>query len=229
VTDVPDTEQGIAGTVLVIVIAWALAAVLMLTVTLVAAQDIEETVGEITEPEEGSVLNAVYGIDGDLGPVALATAIERTSSDILTAAKPLEEQLDQVLVATDSIDASARSILSTAGDIDNTVNSIDGTVDSIHSRLGGTDEHVSGSINPGLRRASQQSVDALALVESIGADVGAILVQVQEREPTNDGIKGHAHSIDCRVLGENCERGPGAPGAPIGDLLDVVEGGGGGG
>lgn len=226
----PSNEQGIAGTVLVIVIAWALAAVLMLTVTLLAARNISDTVGKLPDPEEGSVLNEVVDIDGNLGPVALATEIERTSADILTAAEPLEGQLDQVLDATDQIDASARSILSTAGEIDSSVNSIDASaseinssVASIRERLSGTDAHVD-SINAGLREASGKSVTALALVRSIQSDTDAILFQVLEREPGDDGIRGHAHSIDCRLAGDACERG--ASGGELPDLpgLDALSG-----
>lgn len=209
----PSNEQGIAGTVLVIVIAWALAAVLMLTVTLVAAQDISDTVGQLPDPEEGSVLNEVVDIDGNLGPVALATEIERTSADILTAAEPLEGQLDQVLDATDQIDASARSILSTAGDIDSSVNSIDASageinssVASIRDRLASVDGTVD-SIRDGVAGINNRADSVISLARSIQSDTDAIRFEVLEREPTDDGIRGHAHSIDCRLAGDACERG----------------------
>lgn len=229
----PSNESGIAGTVLVIVIAWALAAVLMLSVTLLAARDISETVGKLPDPEGGSILNEVTDIDGNLGPVALATEIKRTSDDILTAAEPLDGQLDQVLAATDEIDASTRSILSTAGEIDSTVNSIDasageinGSVASIRDRLGSVDGTVD-SIHQGVAGINQRADTVIALTRSIKSDSGAILSQVREREPLNDGIRGHAHSIDCRLAGDACERGasggelPDLPG--LGSLSGLVE------
>lgn len=228
-----NNEQGLAGTVLVIIIAWALAAVLMLTVTLVAAQDIEQTVGTLPDPEEGSVLNEVYGIEGNLGPVGLATEIERTSDEILTAAEPLDGQLDQVLAATDSIDASANSILSTAGDIDGSVNSISGSVNTINSsvtdiqsRLAATNGHVQ-EIEPNLDRAAQQASTVVGLVQSIQGNTSAIQNQTKLGGEGDWGILGHARSIDCRLLGgvtsgAECPGGPvSLPGNLPGGLLDL--------
>lgn len=211
-------EQGMAGTVLVVVIAWALAAVLMLTGTLVAARQIDETVADI----RGSVTE----IDDDLEAIALAEETTDISGRILTAAQPLEGQLDAVIAAADDIDGSASSILSTAGEIDASVNSITGsadeinaTVESIRSRLSSTNDHVS-SISQGVTDINHRADVIIGHVRSIQSDTSAVLHEVREREPTDDGIRGHAHSIDCRVGGSHCQ---GAGGGLL-DLEDVLGG-----
>src|SRR5690242_5784173 len=91
-------EAGLAGKILVGVIAWALGAVLLLTNTLVAAQQIDTRVDRIT--------HTVGPIDHDLDSVALAIKTNDLAGQILTAAKPLSGQADQVIQATTSIDAS---------------------------------------------------------------------------------------------------------------------------
>lgn len=214
-------EQGLAGTVLVIIIAWALAAVFMLVVTLVAAQDIRSTVGQLPDPEDGSILNEVVDIEGNLGPVGLATQTERTSSDILTAAEPLDGQLDQVLAATDSIDASANSILGSASEINSTASSIDASVTEINSsvtdiqqRLASTNSTVTDSIKPGVAAINNRADTIIALVRSIESDTTAIQDQTKLGSDGDFGIRGHAQSIDCRLNG-GLTGGADCPGGPL--------------
>ena len=92
-------ETGLAGAILVGVIAWALAAVLMLTNTLVAAQQIDNRVDRIT--------HTVGPIDRDLDSVNLAAETNRIAGEIRTAANPLSGQAQQIIDATASIDTSA--------------------------------------------------------------------------------------------------------------------------
>src|SRR5918999_3811215 len=95
-------ESGLVERVLVGIIAWALAAVVMLTSTLVAARKIDDRVAFIrtqTSP-----------IDTDLDSVKLLVETTSTANDILTSAKPLSGQLDQVHGLTVTIDNSASSI-----------------------------------------------------------------------------------------------------------------------
>src|SRR2546427_1792639 len=93
-------ERGLAGKVLVGVVAWALGAVLMLTSTLVSAQQIDNRVHRIT--------TIVTPIDHNLDSVNLTIETNRIAQEILTAAKPLPGQLDQVLAT--KIPESAASI-----------------------------------------------------------------------------------------------------------------------
>jgi len=142
-------ETGLAGKILVGVIAWALGAVLLLTNTLVAAQQIDTRVGKIT--------HTVGPIDHDLDSVALAVQTNKIAGDILTAAKPLSGQAGQIVDATASIDASAKSINTAVGQIGDSVKGIDGNARSINSNvleinktvkdIHGTAKTVNGTVN----------------------------------------------------------------------------------
>jgi methyl-accepting chemotaxis protein len=142
-------ETGLAGKILVGVIAWALGAVLLLTNTLVAAQQIDTRVDRIT--------HTVGPIDHDLDSVALAVKTNDLAGQILTAAKPLSGQADQVIQATTSIDASAKSINTTVGQIGEAVKGIDGSARSINGNvldinktvkdINGTAKTISSTVN----------------------------------------------------------------------------------
>jgi methyl-accepting chemotaxis protein len=120
-------ETGLAGKILVGVIAWALAAVLLLTNTLVTAQQIDTRVDRIT--------HTVGPIDHDLDAVELAARTNAVAEQILAAAKPLSGQAGQIVDATTSIDASAKSIDDAVGQIGGSVEGIDGSARSINANV----------------------------------------------------------------------------------------------
>jgi hypothetical protein len=142
-------EAGLAGKVLVGVVAWALGAVLLLTNTLVAAQQINTRVDRIT--------HTVGPIDHDLDSVALAADTNRIAGEIRTAAKPLSGQADQIIAATGSIDVSAKSIDGDVLQIGESVNGIDANARSINSNvleinktvkdINGNAKAISGTVN----------------------------------------------------------------------------------
>ena len=162
-------ERGIAPALLVVVIAWALAAVLMLTGTILAAQRIDERVG--------SIVGSTSQIDGDLDAVRLAGETGRISADIRTAAKPLAGELDQVIVAARGIDGTAGSILDNAGSINRKVVAINATAGAINSNV----------------RAINANAD------SINAKVASIEARADGIESTAGGIERNARSINGRV------------------------------
>ena len=84
------------GLMLVIVIFWALAAVLMLTGTLINAREIEDTV-EVINGE----VSSTDGIDKDLDSVKELEQTRRTVASIRDAADPLTGQADQIITAAD--------------------------------------------------------------------------------------------------------------------------------
>lgn len=215
------------GLVLVILIFWALAAVLMLTGTLINAREIDETVDVINEQVATS-----DGIDQDLDNVKLAAETNRLTIKIRRRAAPLTGQANQIIREASSIDrkvssilGTARSINETAGSINTTVRSINGTVNSI----GGTVVSINGTVN------------------GIGGDVGSINRVVRsifaKVGPTNAGegstsinasvnrilsdvgqIDSEAESIDRGVAGIN-RRGDAAIGGvrPIkGDFVGIL-------
>lgn len=142
------------GLLLVIVIFWALAAVLMLTGTLINAREIDETVDVIN-----SQVAASDGIDQDLDNVKLAAETNRIAARIRRRAAPLTGQADQVIRAASSIDRKVDSILSTAQSINETAGSINTTVRSI----GGNVQSIGGTV-----------VSIHGLVQGIGSDVFTI-------------------------------------------------------
>src|SRR5260221_9432948 len=95
-------EAGLAGKLLVGVIAWALGAVLLLTNTLVAAQQIDTRVDRIT--------HTVGPIDHDLDSVALAVKTNEIAGEINAAAKPLSGQAGPIIDTTATIHPSPNSI-----------------------------------------------------------------------------------------------------------------------
>lgn len=142
-------ETGLAGGILVGVVAWALGAVLLLTNTLVAAQQIDNRVDKIT--------HTVGPIDHDLDSVNLAADTNRIAGEINTAAKPLSGQAQQIVDATASIDTSAKSINSDVAQIGESVNGIGANANSINSNvteinktakdINGTVKAISGTVN----------------------------------------------------------------------------------
>jgi len=142
------------GLLLVIVIFWALAAVLMLTGTLINAREIDETVDVINEEVAAS-----DGIDEDLDNVKLAAETNRLTIRIRRRAQPLTGQADQIIRSARSIDGKVDSILGTARSINDTADSINGTVRSIGSNV----QSIGGTV-----------VSIHGLVQGIGSDVFAI-------------------------------------------------------
>lgn len=142
-------ETGLAGTVLVLVIAWALVAVFFLTQTLVAAEQIDQRVGFITgqvdtAAEDLDLVRLVARTDdiaraidrevdplsGQLGEVVdIASGIGDTAGSIQETATSIDETVE-------GINATAASILETARSINETAGAIDTTVDDIHDGFG---------------------------------------------------------------------------------------------
>ena len=151
-------EAGIAGKILVGVVAWALGAVLLLTTTLVNAQQIDNRVDRIT--------HTVGPIDHDTDSVALAVQTNETAQKILAAAKPLSGQAEQIVQATASIDGTAKSIDTAVGQIGESVRGIDGNARSINATV--------VDINKTVKDINGTAKTIGATVNSIGGHVGSI-------------------------------------------------------
>ena len=146
------------GLVLVILIFWALAAVLMLTGTLINAREIDDTVDVIN--------TQVSPIDEELNNVKVLEETTRSTTKILAAAEPLSGQADQIIGAAGRIDKNAKSILGTAGSINKTAKSINGTAKSIN----GTVKSINGTVNS----IGSTVVSINGTVNSIGSRVSSI-------------------------------------------------------
>jgi prefoldin subunit 5 len=151
-------ERGLAGKILVGVVAWALGAVLMLTSTLISAQQIDNRVARIT--------SEVSPIDKNLDSVELAVETNKIAQQILTAAKPLSGGIDQITKASASIDTSAKSIDSTVASIGTTVGSIDKNANEINGNV--------LAINGTARAINTTAKEINASVKSIDRSVASI-------------------------------------------------------
>ena len=191
-------EAGVVGANLVIVIAFALFAVIMLTRTTLAAQQIDDRV-EVIKGE-------VEPINADLVNVPKLNETDRIAAEILVAAQPLSGQADQIVATARSIDGTVSQILGNATSINGTVRSIRGTVAALAP--------VVRSINDGVATINRQAAEAIPILAGVRVDVGNVLAHVGVAGPAGHAapggrsIHGHANSIECSpaVAGTNCER-----------------------
>jgi len=159
------TAPLLPGILLVIIIFWALAAVLMLTATLINAREIKDVVDVIN--------SEVQPIDRDLDSVKLAGETVKISGRIDKAAKPLSGQATQINSAAKDINDSAQSILVTAGSINRTVKEINGTARAINgtvTSINGTVVSINGTVNS----IGGNVASISGSVSSIGSSVGSI-------------------------------------------------------
>ncbi len=175
------------GIVLVIIIAWALAAVLMLTGTLVNAREIDKVVPLIN--------NQVSPIDKDLDNVRLAAETARISGRIERAARPLVGKTDRIITEARSIDQKVETILGTAQSINETAKVINGTVRSINGKVSTINGNVV-SINDTVNSIQGNALEINRTVGSIGsratsinARAGSIFRGVGPVGASDDSIK----------------------------------------
>ena len=162
--------------VLVVVVFWALAAVLMLTGTLVNAREIDNTIPLIN--------NQVSPIDKNLDNIKLAAETNRIAARIRTSAAPLSDQADRIISEAQNIDRSAAAILGSAVAINETAGSINGTVRAINDNA----------------RSINGTVSAInANVVSINDTAGSIQANAFAINRAVDSIDGRATSINARV------------------------------
>ncbi len=153
------------GIVLVVVIVWALAAVLMLTGTLVNAREIDNTLPLIKAQ--------VLPIDEDLDNVKLAEETARLTERIRVAAAPLSDQADRIIVEARKIDRNAASILVTARSINGTAEAINGNALAINDTVGAINGNVV-SINNTVNSIGGSVFSINGRVSRVGGNVATI-------------------------------------------------------
>jgi len=192
--------RGLAPAVLVLIVVWALAAVLMLTGTLVAASQIDDSVAIIT-PE-------VNDIGTDTAMITLAARTARISGDIREAAQPLTGQLSDTLAAAKDIDRVAKTILRTATTINATATTINGNVTPINTTVNGIGSSASAinasvlaiggnarSINASARSINAATDSINASAKGIRGNLTSVLADVNQIEPEVAGINRRAEDI----------------------------------
>ncbi len=173
-------ESGIVGVNLVVVIAFALFAVVLLTRALVAAQAINHNVAVFIRPEVGS-------INRSLNTLPVLDQVNSTAAQILTAARPLSGQAGQVLDATQSIKATVGSINGAANSINADVRSIGSDVNTVNGSVG----TISTKVN-----AISATVGGIAgTVGSIHSNVGTVSGDVGSINSSAHDIAGNLGGV----------------------------------
>ena len=158
-------ETGLAGGVLVGVVAWAFVAVALLVTILMTANHIDERVAFIR--------GTVSPIDHDLDSVKLLESINGRADAINTAAAPLSGQLGTVKNSTDSILGEAAAIDDTAKTINTTVHDIDENVNDIHGSVLSINSFVH-AINGTVRDIDANASSINGTAHSIGGSIATI-------------------------------------------------------
>jgi len=198
-------EGGIVAINLVLFLGFALYAVVQLTRTTLAAQQIDERVVVITKE--------VNPIDQNLREVPKLDQTNQTAAKIKTAADPLSGEAQDIINAAQSIDGTVDGINQNAVTINGTVKEIAGNVGSISASvrtigsnvgtLTGTVDQIRGGV-----AAINKRVDVIiGLAVPIRDDLGNVNSQVGTNSSTafngTKNINGHALAI-CRDLGAGC-------------------------
>jgi hypothetical protein len=119
----------------VLVIAFALFAVVVLARTVIAAQDINHQVVVIIKPEIGQV-------NVSLKTLPVLNQVNATAAQIMTAAKPLSGQAGQIVDATQSIMGTVHTINGMANSINADVRSIGSDVSTVSGAVGSINSNV---------------------------------------------------------------------------------------
>jgi methyl-accepting chemotaxis protein len=152
------TSNALPGIMLVIVIFWALFAVIMLTGIISTANRIENRVGVIN--------NTVTPINSKLDVVPVLAQVQDTANQIRDAATPLTGIIGNVVNSASSIDLTAKQILGSAESINKSAKSINDQVLSINDAVISIESTV-------------KSIDATAAeINDSARSIGGIFIQI---------------------------------------------------
>ncbi|HSH58391.1 MAG TPA: hypothetical protein VK988_01890 [Acidimicrobiales bacterium] len=191
-------EEGVVAINLVLVLAFALYAVIMLTNTTVRAAQIDDRVKKIR--------GEVFAVDTELTNVPQLDQTAATAAEIDTATKNLERQATEIVGAAQSIDRTVSFILSNATSIDASVDTINPTLGSIlgvvRSIDGGGAIGAGGVQRSGVAGINDRVLEVRRAVAGIKGDTGSVLAEVGPGHggPGGLSIHGHTNSIDCTVV-----------------------------
>jgi hypothetical protein len=198
-------ESGVVAVNLVLVIAFALYAVIQLSRTTLAVKQIKNRVATITtEVGPGSNVSR-------LDETAILNSVADRADQILAAARPLSGQANDVLLAAQSIDNTVSSIQSTAGSINGVVKDINGrlsalapVVNQIRGSPGTVDNPGPGTGTTGINIRVD---NALRNINGIGADLRTVHDRVVQIDASAAGINEQVSNPVCiliAVLGLPC-------------------------
>lgn len=145
------TSQALPGIMLVIVVFWALLAVIFLTGILASANRIESRVG---------IINSEVGpISNKLDAIPILTKVQDNANQIRDAAANLSPTIGRIADSASSIDSSLKQVNDAVGPINKSVKTINGSV---------------LEINNSVRAVAPNLVTVLRSAQSINASVHSI-------------------------------------------------------
>lgn len=192
------TSNALPGIMLVIVIAWALFAVLMLTGIISTANRIEDRVGVIN--------NSVTPINQKLDVVPILAQVQDTANQIRDSAAPLTGIIGSVTESASSIDLTAKQILTSAESINRSAKSINAqvqeinpTVVSIESTLNEI-ETSALSINDSARAIAEDFIAVVDLGYDIKTRVTIASAQADDIIRETQGIESELDTVLAQVV-----------------------------
>ncbi len=170
------TSQALPGIMLVIVILWALTAVIFLTGTLAAANRIESRVGQINA--------SLTPINSKLNTVPVLAKVSDSANQIRDAAVNLSPTVGRVADSASSIDTSLKQVNDAIGPINKSAKQINASVLQINQSV--------AAINPGLTSVRGLAGTINASVHSIDGELAGTLNNVYDARGRavliNDGV-----------------------------------------
>jgi len=183
------SQSGVVALNLVLVIGFALYAVIQLSRTALAVKQINNRVKTITT-EVGPGSNVER-----LDMVAVLDSVADRADAILAAAKPLSGQANTIL-------NEVRSINGTVLSINSTVLSINGVVNSINSKAGPLEavvQDIRGT--PGSIDSPGNGTTSINIrVDNVLRSVSGIEPDLAQTRNDTDQINAHTYSINCGIL-----------------------------
>jgi methyl-accepting chemotaxis protein len=164
---------------LVIVILWALVAVIFLTGILAAANRIESRVGQIN--------SSLTPINNKLNTVPILTNVSNTANQIREAASNLSPTIGRIADSASSIDASLKQVGDTVGPINKSAKAINASVLQINQSV--------GTIGPGLANVLGLTGTINASVHSIDGELAGTLNNVYDIRGRVALVTGQADDI----------------------------------
>jgi uncharacterized protein YoxC len=173
------TSQALPGIMLVIIILWALTAVIFLTGILAAANRIESRVGQIN--------TSLTPINSKLNTVPILTKVSDTANQIRDAASNLSPTIGRIADSASSIDGSLKQVNDAVGPINKSAKQINASVLSINQAV--------GTIGPGLANVRGLTGTINASVHSIDGELAGTLNNVYDIRGRVALVTGQADDI----------------------------------
>ncbi|MFN2479422.1 MAG: hypothetical protein ABR615_09670 [Pseudonocardiaceae bacterium] len=182
---------------LVIVILWALTAVIFLTGILAAANRIESRVGQIN--------SSLTPINTNLNTVPVLSKVSDTASQIRDAAANLSPTVGRIADSAGSIDTSLKQVNDSVGPINKSVKAINASVLQINQSVATIGPNLvavrglTGTINASVHSIDGELAGTLNDVYDIKGRVTLINDEAEDVNRTAQGIKGDTASISAIV------------------------------